>query len=256
MRDVGSPALSQVFNYTVQPKEFVNCPLCGRDNRSVGESDRYGFYVGVSACVCGLTYLNPRMSSEQYAQFYAEGTYRRLVKALRPSDASGDQLMLLQRAYGSRIAKALKAARVKTAVDVLDAGGGDGSVIDGMTTCGFTSVTVLDPCGTEVERAQAKGYRTITGTLETLEGGPFGGIVCAETLDHLCDPMEALSRMRTACAGWLWVDFVEQSTWKIDHPLYWTIRGLESALKKTGWTPKGCFRWQGGGGFRTGVICG
>lgn len=60
------------------------CDLCGGSNlRPIAHSDRYGLPVQTTLCeTCGMLQINPRMSAAQYGEFYATGTYRRLVGEL------------------------------------------------------------------------------------------------------------------------------------------------------------------------------
>ena len=226
-------SLSSVFDYAAQPKEPIICPLCGTDNPREPKVDRYGFAIGLSTCACGLSYLNPRMTLEAYADFYATGAYRRLVQARFPYVTEAFRAAHHDY-YAGGLALWLKDRGPVT--HLLDAGGGTGLVGERVgRRLQAQTVTVLDPSRGELAQAAARGLRTIEAPLERIPNcGPFDAIVCAQTLDHLCDPLAALRGLRRVGTGWLWVDIVT-SHWKIDHPLYWTAPSLGRALRLTGW---------------------
>lgn len=243
---------SVVFDYDAQPKDRITCPVCGRDNGSHPQTDRFGFQIGVSDCLCGLTYLNPRMTAEAYMAFY-QGPYRALVRHLNPAGPDADTLDAIQTLYGSTLGGQLRRASVQTGVDFLDAGGSTGALAEGLTSVlPMTSVTVLDPSAEELGRAERRGFCTLRGTLEDPPAcGLFGAIVCAKTADHLLDPLAAFRWLRAHGSGWFFVDIVD-SPWKIDHPLYWSPRSLKTALTVTGWTVKATWRQNE---KRFGVLC-
>jgi len=250
------PTYSAIFDYAAQPKvDLRHCPVCGRYNLAHQQVDRFGYEIGASACVCGVSYLNPRMTTEAYAQFYASGAYRALIQAKYPQNGAARRAAV-QSQYGAMLAIHLKHRGVASRVDLLDAGGGTGAVAEALTrTLPMRSVTVLDPSARELWAAVDRGYRTIEAPIEQMPTtlGPYGAIICTQTIDHLCEPLEALERLRAVSKGWFWVDIVECG-WKIDHPLYWTLRGLKEALRRTGWTVKDTIRLDGG--RRAGVLCG
>lgn len=239
-----------VFDYDAQPKTPIDCPLCSRTNTSHPAIDRFGYQLGVSACPCGLTYVNPRLSSEAYARFAAD-IYRPLLDAYMtgkpqwtPAQQQDDQ-----RAYGSTLAKSLPRTFTQ---HLLDAGGGTGLVARAFGRAG--QITVLDPDPKAL--AQAEGCRTIVGSLDHPPAidQTFDGILLCRTIEHLCDPLTALRWLRKHGTGWLWVDAVDCG-WKVDHPLYWTPKALAKACREAGWTKQRIVPFQVGLHRRVGVIC-
>lgn len=59
--------------------ESICCSICGStDSELLTEKDRYGLTCHVVICkICGLTYINPRMTQDSYNRFY-DGEYRKL----------------------------------------------------------------------------------------------------------------------------------------------------------------------------------
>ena len=244
-----------VFDYHAQPKVAVRCPLCGAENASTPAVDRFGYKIGVSACACGLRYLNPRLTLAGYGAFYESGAYRRMAAARRyhpPAEHARDK-----RVQGETIAGYLRYAGIQGAQRFLDAGGSDGVVTTHLArTLALSSVTIWDPAIAELRQARTYGYATFQGTLEHSPPpgliGPFDGILCGQTIEHLCEPLVALHTLRTLGTGWLWIDRI-QTVLKIDHPLYWTDTSLRLALTKTGWIPRRACHMRKRG--QTGYLC-
>lgn len=243
-------ATATLFDYAAEPVTATQCPVCGRDNPSRPATDRYGFVVGLSACAsCGLRYLNPRMSADQYTCFY-QTAYRPLVNAYCATDTTGQRAVAAATTRALSIAERLQSRLRSPVTTLLDVGGGPGTVALVLAQAfRCPSVTVIDPNPADIAQAEAGGCRGIVGAIETLPPptDTYDLIVCLQTADHWRDPLAALRWMRQACApgGMLWIDIVDVPAcakvypcaclWKIDHPLYWSTGTLFLALQYTGW---------------------
>src|SRR3990167_5003806 len=115
-----------LFDYAAQPVMEIVCPLCGTDNPSSPQTDRYGYAIGLSACRCGLTYLNPRMSAARYVTFY-QTAYRPLASRFCQIDTTGPVADRAGRHRGRLIGRALAESGIR-AMALLDVGGGSGVV--------------------------------------------------------------------------------------------------------------------------------
>ena len=246
---------THLFDYDAQLTIHVLCPVCQTDNPSESAFDRLGYRIGVSRCTCGLQYLNPRMTLEGYYEFYKSGTYRRLAEA--HYSTTPEQHARGKRRQGEDIAIRLRMTGVHEVKHLLDAGGSDGVVTAHvLRTVPCTRVTIWDPAPTELALARQRGYQTVQGMLEARPSylvGAFDGIICGQTIEHLCTPLIALRSLRELGTGWLWVDMLTGCPWKIDHPLYWTDASLRLAFEKTGWTPRAIFKMSKRG--QTGYLC-
>ena len=81
------------MTWTYQPTDAVQaCNLCGSQSRDwslISTRDRANYPATSVICNrCGLIFITPRMSAEQYADFYASGQYRQTVEIVtgRPYD--------------------------------------------------------------------------------------------------------------------------------------------------------------------------
>jgi SAM-dependent methyltransferase len=240
------------FDFDGAPKAAVDrCNLCG-GSTFVGltHRDRYGYPASASGCTgCGLVFLDPRMTREAYAAFYA-GTYRPLVSAFHGRLIDARTIQDEQRDYarqrGDLLAPYLDGWRDRT---LLDIGGSTGVVADVLARRFGLRATVVDPAPLETEQAQALGLETIEGLVEEIAFGNrrFDLVVLCQTVDHLLDVSGTLARVRELLAsdGILFVDIVDfraaylrnwsvEDATKIDHPYYLTEDTMVAYLRRAG----------------------
>jgi hypothetical protein len=240
------------FDFAAAPKAPVDrCNLCG-GSVFVGltHRDRYGYPAPASGCTrCGLVFLDPRMTRDAYAAFYA-GTYRPLVSAFHGRLIDARTIQQEQRDYarerGDLLAPFLAGGRHRT---LLDIGGSTGVVADAFARRFDLRATVIDPAPLETEQAQALGLETIEGLVEEVALGDrrFDVVALCQTVDHLLDVAGTLARVRELLAsdGLLFVDIVDfraaylrnwsvEDATKIDHPYYLTEATMVAYLRRTG----------------------
>lgn len=92
---------------------------------------------------------------------------------------------------------------------VLDVGCGSGATGSAIGTRTGAEVTGIELDKTAANEAEKRLHRVLTGSLEdmpdsTFPAGYFDCIVCADVLEHMVDPWQALNRLR----GWLGKDGV------------------------------------------------
>jgi len=188
--------------------EQVPCGLCGslkskplvkaRDPLGISEAD----FTVVRCGECGLAYLNPRPTAEALKAFYPEGYWwsgekRGLLARLEERYRNG----LLRKELRLLVKLLPKGSRV------LDVGCGQGDMMLLLRKAGYAA------CG--VENAESAGRfarekRGLDVHIGDLETGPYGSgsfdaVAFFHVLEHLADPLPALTRaqglLRTA--GWL-----------------------------------------------------
>lgn len=240
------------FDYAAAPKEkAIACNLCGSQLLTdVDTKDRYGFDVGLSLCnCCGLVFINPRMSPDQYADFY-QGTYRALVSAHTGRPYNAAELEVSAAQYSGFLLQILAEYMVgRIGQELLDIGGSTGVTAAALKGAfGLGRTMVMDPCQAELALAQKRGCLTIHGTAEALtaKNGPVDVICMLQTADHLLDIAGTLKTIRALLAknGLFVADIVNfqtmlsryglQAATKIDHPYSLTQETFESYLLQAG----------------------
>ena len=240
------------FDYGAQPKSRVDrCNLCGATAfTGLTHRDRYEYPACAAACSgCGLVFLDPVMTREAYARFYAE-TYRPLVSAYHGRTIDASSIQQEQREYaverGDLLAPYLTGRGYRT---LLDIGGSTGVVAHALARRFDLRATVVDPAPLETAQAQALGIETIEGLIETVDLGDrrFDVALLCQTVDHLLDIGGTLRRVRELLAqtGLLFVDIVDfraaylrnwsiEEAVKIDHPYYLTEPTMVAYLRQAG----------------------
>lgn len=234
--------------YNAQPKEEVTaCNLCyGTRFDGVATQDRYGLPVTAVRCkACGLTFLNPRMTREAYAQFYQNGVYRKLLSKYYGRKIDAESIEEEQRHYAGRVMRILlpftKARKVGS---LLDIGGSTGVVAKSMANWFGIDATVLEPSEEEAQRAKDKGLTVWLGTIEDLEpdGTRFDVILLCQTIDHLLDITGSLRTIRALLEddGVMFCDVVWNTPIKVDHPYYLDDQSAEDYFRRVGFKVLWC----------------
>lgn len=225
------------YDYAARPKETVEaCNLCGCTvHVETAHRDRYGFPAILNICSrCGLGFLSPRLTAEEYADFYA-GTYRALVTAYHGYEIDPESRQAEQRGYAVGVVDFLERGLPARPRTLMDIGGSTGAVaLEASDRLGSTA-TVLDPAADELAIAEDSGLETVPGFAEDYDpqGRTWDLVLLCQTIDHLLDVRATLEAMRTMTAdgGHLYVDIVDplfsmrrkghiEDAVKIDHPYY------------------------------------
>lgn len=205
--------------------------------------DRYGFVSTKAQCPhCGLAWLDDRPSAEWYSNFYASGTYRKLVSAYHGRDVMAT-IHAEQKAYAEQLIKHLPEGDSFGMV-ALDIGGSTGVVAEHIASIGYHAV-VIDPAAEQLP----DGFFTVANeSFETWKpwGTDYDLILLCQTIDHLLEPRSCLEKIRGLLAsdGLFFVDILDteqevaekgwQQTLKIDHCFYFTDKSARLLLSATG----------------------
>ena len=192
------------FDYSSAKSEYVFCSLCGRNKFWVlaeKSSNRLGAR-SVICKICGLIYINPRMTGEEYDNYYKH-FYRQDRKISKgQTDPAGEVESNFEgaRKFGNALARKLSGF-LKPGLTI-DVGSSTGGTLYGLKEA-LPNLDVLgvEPSLEESAYALSKGIKTYAGLFEnfTKEAGknfskslPAGrqaaNILCVRSLNHLLDP--------------------------------------------------------------------
>lgn len=252
MSDRASRIARLGFDYPATEKHSRRaCDLCGSDRFVVVSSiDRYGYPAQASSClVCGLTFLDPVMTPDAYADFY-RSVYRPLVTAYHGRRIDAITIKDEQREYAAeRIEFMVPLVGGRSDRTFLDVGGSTGVVASALRDAFGWKPTVLDPAPLELDEAAKLHIETISGFIEDYEPGgrTFDVVGMFQTVDHLLGAASALAKIRSLVrdGGWFYADIVDwraaylrnrsiEAAVKVDHPYYFTEPTFEAMLVRSG----------------------
>lgn len=239
------------YAYTERPKERVDrCNLCGSDRLAdAARRDRYGFDARLAVCTrCGLGFLSPRLTPEEYAAFY-ESVYRPLVSAFHGRTIDAETVQDEQRSYAAGLVAFLRDFLPQAPGSIMDIGGSTGLVAGAVRDALGGDVTVLDPAPDELAVAEAAGMETVPGFAEDYDPGgrTWDLVLLCQTIDHLLDVRATLAAIRgmLGSGGHAFVDVVDllwamrrggqvEAAVKIDHPYYLTRSTAKAYFRQAG----------------------
>jgi 2-polyprenyl-3-methyl-5-hydroxy-6-metoxy-1,4-benzoquinol methylase len=243
------------YDYAERAKDRLeSCNLCGSTElTTISHSDRYGFPASTDACRrCGLAFLNPRLTVEEYGRFY-DGIYRPLVSAFHGRLIDAESVEQDQVVYADALVETLAPyLEHRRGAELLDVGGSTGLITEALGRRFDLRGTVFDPAPAEVERARARGLEAFVGTVEEYQPGDrrFGVVIICQTIDHMLDISKALASVRALLEpdGLLFVDVVDfraaylrswsvEAGTKIDHAYSLTEMSAETYLARAGLKP-------------------
>lgn len=240
---VGAERASRIaaldYDYAAREKRDVaSCNLCGsRVHVRASREDRYGYPAVLRLCRrCGLGFLSPRLTEEEYGGFY-RGVYRPLVSAFHGRLIDAKTVQQEQRTYGAELVSFLQDSMHRAPSSLLDVGGSTGVVASVVSRAFGCPATVLDPAPDELAVAEAEGMETIAGFAERYDpsGRTWDLVLLCQTIDHLLDvaaTLRVVAAMVNA-GGHAFIDILDlefalrragriEGAVKIDHPFYLT----------------------------------
>lgn len=232
-------------------EQAQRCPCCGgRPAMAHLVTDRYGWKWSLHTCSeCKVEYQARPMTPEAAKDFYASGRYRQLCAQV--TGKPWDDPKYLKKAQEDYADNWLSQRFGYAGSDgweregpfcgrVLDYGGSTGVVsqawVQHWCVAGgegvHSQVTVAD---------YGDGATTTPEQALAVPDGTYDAIICAQTLDHVRDPLVTLQAfLRVAKPGArLFVDVVKQqhTDWKIDHVTYFSQPSIFLALlERSGWS--------------------
>lgn len=245
---------------TLATEHLTACPICETAQRlPVASQDRADFPATSYCCLgCGLVYISPRMSAASYAEFYRSGAYRKIGERFNGGtpEAYAESMVNAQRSYAEAAVIAYRPElQGRQGQTLLDVGGSNGTIAEAICGAFCMAGTVLEPSDTERAEAEAKGLRTIAGTLDDwAPDDRYNVVTMFQTIDHLSNPIAAFEKLRQVVGELLIFDAVEfrylatglnqlGKAVKIDHPCAYSAFTVEVLLARTGFEIVRCGKW-------------
>ncbi len=186
------------FSYEKAEKESVPCNFCGSSNLKIltNEDSENRGATTVMCKECGLIFINPRMTKENYDRYYQE-EYRSKTIGL---DALGEEALqnLFNDTYrhGLALGKMMKPFIVSDD-PIAEVGSGVGGVLSGIKKVLGKDVLGIEPSASECDFANRNGIKTFCNLFEDFRDPKhslprFSAIVCTQSLNHLLDPSSFL----------------------------------------------------------------
>lgn len=179
------------FDYITEKQEEVLCALCGTDDFYVlSEVSKNKLPVRTCLCKrCGLIYLNPRMTTEGYDNYY-KYFYRQDRSMIKGRDeAEEEKSFQSARKFGRALAQRLKSF-IQPGLTV-DVGSSTGGVLFGIREIlPSADAFGIEPSVSEAEFANKKGVKTEQTLFENFRGDDLAAstVLCVKSLNHLLKP--------------------------------------------------------------------
>jgi 2-polyprenyl-3-methyl-5-hydroxy-6-metoxy-1,4-benzoquinol methylase len=224
------------FNSSREKRVSAICPACGHGDwpEKCGVTDRYGFEWRLAECVrCGLQWQLWPLTDDARQWFYRSGEYRRLCEQV-----TGKPWTDVEFLHAAQIDYARKWAGRFTQLPWgtwLDYGGSTGIVSH------MAAMARPGPGSAQVVVADYGDGATVTPE-EAIQMGketPYDAIICAQTLDHIKDPLQTLKTFLSVTreGGSLFCDVVKDAPKKVDHDTYWKSAAcFVGVVERAGWS--------------------
>lgn len=186
------------FNYENKKLETIKCNICGSEEfANICNQTVNGLKANTVICkVCGLIFINPRMTKSDYDEYY-KSFYRH------------DRAEIKNRKFSSDLSKNFENARKfgKAIVNymgqfvedglTIDVGSSTGGILYGMKESrNNLDLLGIEPSIEESQYAISNGVKTIRALFEDIDldlDNKASNILCVQSLNHLLDPKKFLS---------------------------------------------------------------
>lgn len=174
--------------------EPIDCPICHGEQEKIFQKKEGKHLVSVVICKdCGLVYLSPRMSKEDYANFYQttygqDSKYSGNVKDRARAEINAKQVLTRIKDFAPK----------RNFTRILEIGAGSGAIID-LLQEEFQPerVAVIEPSEQEASALKERGMNVIANDVDTSWEGveTFDLIILRHCLEHFLDPIRALQKV-------------------------------------------------------------
>lgn len=227
--------------------QWVKCNLCGADDYTVlYKKGRFNMPVRNVICRrCGLVYINPRMSEEDYKKFYSSSKYRKIYnKREKPTAQYGEEgRPAIERTFNYLHEKLMQLGIKKG--KVLDVGCNTGYLLYLFKKKGWECFGIEPSKNFSRYGRKEYGVKIKTGFLENVKiGEKFKLIMLLQVLEHFLDVNKALQILYGYLKpnGLLYLELPNirrpysnlSFFFQNAHPFTFSANTLEAILKKNG----------------------
>ncbi len=186
------------FNYSSRTFETISCNLCGgNDFKIIVRQTVNNIKANTVMCrTCSLIFINPRMSSKDYDEYYMS-FYRQDRAEIKNKVFVSSTEKNFENAR--RFGKAIVLYMGKYVKDglTIDVGSSTGGILYGMREARPNlELLGIEPSLDESAHAELKGVKTIRSLFEDVRldvKGKAANVLCVQSLNHLLDPKKFLS---------------------------------------------------------------
>lgn len=229
------------------PDQHVLCNLCGnQDSELITQKGQFNIPIRVVICPkCGLMYLNPRWSKEQYMHFYAhdyDRYYRKHIYKQAGKKSNSSNPIIERLAHHNLLPK--------QPVNILDVGSGEGDNLDDLEAkFPDSQLWAIEPSTQSQHLLKEKGYQILSDDAESDWekecATKFDMIIMRHVLEHFMDPSGLLKKIHGILSetGVCYIAVPNaykpksplQSYWfRVVHTYYFNKDTLSALLKKAG----------------------
>lgn len=191
------------FMLGMHQKEDIQCLICQSSETEVfNESKTEKVHGRNIACKrCGLIFVSPRLSEEDYLKYYEHGDYVKDHYGLNNEEDIEEVIRWRGRRAKEKIACFPDIFR--NAKEVLEIGAGTGVFLNELASMGKANMLGIEPGNRFAEIARKRfGLNIYEGTFRSYYEAHgtrklFDLIVMDQVLEHLYDPLDALSKVKT-----------------------------------------------------------
>ena len=214
------------FNNKERQFEMVKCLCEGNDFLLIADIDRYGLKQNTVICKrCGLVLSNPRMTENEYRDFYTEDIYRNIY------DPSPDY----ENFYKAENDIYKLVSRFKNSVLVLEVGAGGG-----WNLVPFKGAKGYEYSKSLVELGRKHGINIEQGGISDVNGR-YDLIILNHVLEHLLNPIEEMKKLSLHLSedGIIYIAVPDMKNFAADqiqnaHTYYFNKRTLQYYMSKSG----------------------
>lgn len=232
--------------------EKIICPICKKnDEKIIAKKVRPRICQNVVIYkICGLVYLNPRRTKDQYDQYYSREYYHKSSDQLKPSKKK----ILKQEKRGKFIVEFIRGMMdIHEESMVLEVGCGAGGILSTIKSLVGCQVFGIEPCKNWNDHLKKIGVQKVHNTsLENYETDmTFDIIILSHVFEHFLKLDVACNKLKHLLNehGMIYIEVpnikdikpnnpLEKSFFRIAHPFYFSSETLRAVLGENGFTVK------------------